>query len=56
MANYFTNTTITQPIDTGLQADQDLGGLKFSYEHGIFYSPTTREVPITLPPAWGTPA
>jgi len=53
MANYAANGPITVPLNVpALKPDVDLGGLKFSYEHGIFYSASVEPLPITLPPAW----
>lgn len=52
MANYYANGPISVPLNSGLKADVDLGGLMFSYDHGVFYSPVIEELPITLPPSW----
>lgn len=50
MADYVTNTQISVPLQTGLQADVDLNGVKFSYEHGMFYDVIGEQLPIKLPP------
>lgn len=52
MADYITNAQISVPLYTGLKPDVDLGGLQFSYQHGIFYDTTASFLPITLPPPW----
>lgn len=52
MADFVTNAQISVPLKTNLTADVDLGGLKFSYNGGIFYEPTDVFMPIKLPPPW----
>jgi hypothetical protein len=48
MANYVSNTQISGPnMVPDLNPDVDLGGLKFSYKYGIFYSPVIQDLPIT---------
>lgn len=55
MADYVTNTQISVPLHVpGLKADADLGGLKFSYQHGIFFEVGGTQLPITLPPPMPT--
>lgn len=55
MADYITNTNISVPLaDARLKADVDLGGLKFSYDYGVFYEVSDTPLPITLPPPWPT--
>lgn len=55
MADYVTNAQISVPLHVpGLRADVDLGGLKFSYQHGIFYEVGATQLPITMPPPWPT--
>lgn len=52
--DYVTDGPISAPLYIpGCKADVDLGGLKFSYQHGIFYTPSTGNMttlPIKLPP------
>jgi hypothetical protein len=52
MSDFVTNAQISVPLKTNLTADADLGGLKFSYEHGVFYEPQDTFMPIKLPPKW----
>lgn len=55
MADYVTNAQISVPLhDSRLQADVDLGGLKFSYQFGMFYDVSANFLPITLPPPFTT--
>jgi hypothetical protein len=51
-ADFVTNAQISVPLKTNLTADVDLGGLKFSYNGGIFYEPTDVFMPIKLPAPW----
>ena len=51
MSDYVANGPISVPLYIpGLQPDVDLGGLKFSYRIGMFYTPETQVIPIRLPP------
>lgn len=52
MSDFVTNAQISVPLYTGLSADVDLGGLKFNYQHGIFYEVSSTFIPIKLPPPW----
>jgi hypothetical protein len=53
MANYVSNGEISGPIYLAdLKPDGDLGGVKFSYQYGMFYLPVSQELPITLPPPY----
>lgn len=53
MSNYYTNGQITTPLNVAsLNPDVDLNGLKFSYEHGVFFSPVIKKFPLTMPPTW----
>lgn len=55
MANYVTNGEISGPIYLPeIYADVDLGGLKFSYQYGMFYTSTAEQIPIKLPPPFKT--
>lgn len=55
MADFYANTQISVPIrDPRLKADVDLGGLKFSYQYGMFYEVSETYLPITMPPPWDT--
>lgn len=52
-ADYVTNGPISGPIYLPrIKADIDLGGLKFSYQIGLLYTPTATDavLPIRLPP------
>lgn len=49
MAGYVANTQISQPLKTSLKADADLGGMKFSYQHGLFYEVTEPPTIIRMP-------
>lgn len=56
MADYYTNTNISVPLyDSRLQVDVNLGGLKFSYDYGMFYEVTAAQSPVTLPSPFPTP-
>jgi hypothetical protein len=48
--NYIATCPISVPLSTNLTADVDLNGMKFSYDHGIFYSPVSQHVTLQLPP------
>jgi hypothetical protein len=51
MSDYVANGPISVPLYlTGVRADVDLGGLKFSYQVGMFYTPEVDVIPVTLPP------
>jgi len=53
MANYYANGPISVPLNVaGLKPDVDLGGLKFSYDHGVFFDPVIETFPLQLPPMW----
>jgi hypothetical protein len=48
--NYIATGPISVPLVTNLTADVDLNGMKFSYTHGVFYSPVSEHVTLQLPP------
>lgn len=48
--NYINTGPISVPLSVNLSPDVDLNGLKFSYEHGIFYSPVIQNITLKLPP------
>jgi hypothetical protein len=48
--NYVATGPISVPLSVNLNPDVDLNGLKFSYQHGIFYSPVSQNVTLKLPP------
>lgn len=48
--DYVADCPISVPLlIPGAKADVDLGGLKFSYEYGLFYTPTASTLPIHPP-------
>lgn len=49
--DYITNGPISVPlyIDT-VSPDVDLNGFYFSYDIGMFFMPTTVQLPLKLPP------
>lgn len=48
--NFVATGPISTPLSVNLSPDVDLNGMKFSYEHGIFYSPVSQYVTLQLPP------
>lgn len=48
--NYIATGPISVPLSVNLSPDVDLNGMKFSYQHGIFYSPVSQNVTLQLPP------
>jgi hypothetical protein len=48
--NYTATGPISVPLATDLKPDVDLNGFKFSYEHGIFFSPVVQNITLQLPP------
>lgn len=51
MSDYVANGPISVPLYLpGVRPDVDLGGLKFSYEVGMFYTPESEVIAIRLPP------
>lgn len=57
MAEYASNTPISQPIKMDWTADWDVGGgLMWSYDNGLFFEPQGETLPIRIPAAtelWG---
>lgn len=52
MADWVCDGPISVPLRVaGVEPDVDLGGLKFSYEYGMFYTPETEIKPLKLPSA-----
>lgn len=54
MASFVTNGDISVPLSVNLSPDIDLNGMKFSYKHGVFFSPVSQFVNITMPPPVNT--
>jgi len=51
--DYVADCPISVPLYVpNASADVDLGGLKFSYQLGLFYTPTAPTVPIQPPPSF----
>lgn len=51
MSDYIADGPVSVPLVVpGIEADVNLGGLKFSYDLGMFYTPETEMLPIRLPP------
>lgn len=51
MTDYISNTPISVPLYVNTaRPDVDLNGFKFSYDIGMFFTPTTIVMPFTLPP------
>jgi len=52
MAKWVADCTVSQPLYLpGVKPEVDMGGLKFSSQIGIFYTPTSGVLPIKLPPS-----
>ena len=53
MAEWVADCTVSQPLHLpGIKPEVDMGGLKFSSQIGIFYTPTSGVLPIKLPPSF----
>lgn len=50
--NYVATGPISVPLSVNLKPDVDLNGMKFSYQHGIFFSPVSENINLTLPPPY----
>lgn len=48
--NYVATGPVSVPLSVNLKPDIDLNGMKFSYQHGIFFSPVSQALNLTLPP------
>jgi len=50
LADFASNVPISRPINTGWTADWDLGGgLKWSFDYGMFYAPQDDLIPLRKP-------
>ena len=48
--NYVSNGPVSGPIYIPeVDADVDLNAFKFSYQIGMFFTPETQSIPLTLP-------
>lgn len=52
--HYIATGPVSVPVAVDLTPDVDLNGFKFSYEHGIFFSPVVQNVTLKLPPPLNT--
>lgn len=51
MPEWVADCPISMPLYLpGVRAEVDMGGLKFSSDVGIFYTPSSQLLPIKLPP------
>lgn len=51
MTDYVSNTPISVPLYIATaRPDVDFNGFKFNYDIGLFFTPTTIVMPLTLPP------
>ena len=49
ISEYASNTPVSRPVNPGWTVDWDLGGMQWSYEHGMFYDPADEFVPLRKP-------
>ena len=54
MPDYVANGPISGPVNLpDISPDVDFNGVKFSYQIGLFFTPTVEPLPIKLPPMFG---
>lgn len=49
MTEYASNTPVSRPIDTGVKADKDFGGIMWSNKSGFIFAPEDEMLPFRLP-------
>lgn len=50
ISEFASNCPISRPINVGWKSDWDLGGLQWSHDWGMFFSPSDELVPLRKPP------